>query len=133
MSSVRSELSVRLAALATTLGIPISYENVPFTKPANTAPFLEMFITPSSTQDVSIDGKRQRETGIFQVNVWSKTGVGTKEGEDIANAVKAAFPIVPKTGTVSIEATPTIKQAILDGSGYRIIPILISYRQEIQS
>jgi hypothetical protein len=111
----------------------VSFEGVPFSKPANLGSFLEAFVIPANTQDVSVDGTRQRNTGVFQVNVWSKTGVGAKEGEDIANAIKAAFPVVPKTGTVSVESTPSIKQAILDASGYRIIPIIIPYRQEIQS
>lgn len=130
--SVRSELSVRLQTLATTLGLPVSWEGVPFTKPANLGSFLEVFVIPANTQDVTVDGKRQRETGIFQVNVWCKTGVGTKAGEDIADAVRVAFPVVPKSGTVSVESTPTIKQAILDDSGYRIIPVIVSYRQETQ-
>ena len=131
--SVRSELSVRIAALATTLTLPVAYENVPFTKPANLLPFLEVFIVPATTLDVTVDGTRQREVGYLQVNVWSKQGVGTKQGEDITNAVRSAFPIVPKQGNVSIENTPTIKQAILDASGYRIIPVIIIYRQETSS
>lgn len=131
--SVRSELSVRLQTLATTLSLPVAWEGVPFTKPANLGSFLEAFVIPAVTLDVTVDGTRQRETGIFQVNVWCKTGVGTKVGEDIANAIKAAYPVVPKTGTVSVESTPSIRPAILDSSGYRIIPVVISYRLEIQS
>lgn len=128
--SVRNELTARLATVAATLTLPVSYENVPFTKPANLLPFLELFIVPALTLDVTVDGTRQREVGYMQVNVWSKQGVGTKQGEDIAAAIRTAFPVIPKTGTVSIENTPSIKQAILDSSGYRVIPIIISYRQE---
>ena len=132
MTTVRSELTERVKTLATMLSIQVAYEGNSFTKPANSAAFLEMFIIPANTMDVTVDGRRQRETGYMQINVWSKQGVGTMQGETIANTIKSAFPLVPKTGTVSIEATPTIKQGILDNSGYRIIPVVIPYRHEAE-
>ena len=128
--SVRNELTVRLANLAATLNIPVAYENVSFVPPPNSAPFLETVLMPSTTVDVTVDGTRQRETGFLQVNVWSKQGVGTKQSDDICNAIKSAFPLIPKIGDVSIEATPSIRQAIDDKSGYRIVPVIINYRLE---
>lgn len=133
MTNARSELTVRLAALAASLSVPVSYENVAFTKPLNNGPFLEMFIVPAYTKDVTVDGTRQRLTGFMQCNVWCPQGKGTKQGEDIANAIVSAFPVVPKTGAVSVEATPTIKQAVLDTSGYRIIPVCVEFRMEVFS
>ena len=141
--TVRSELTVRLSAFAAAYSnntvqpyvtkLAVSYENIPFVKPINNEPFLEMFIVPAHTKDVTVDGTRQRENGFMQVNIWSKAGVGTAQGEAIAYALRAAFPVLPKQGTVSVEATPSIKPAILDGAGYRIIPVIISYRQELAS
>lgn len=128
--SVRSELTVRLANLAATLNIPVAYENTPFTPPINNGPFIEAILMPSTTVDVTVDGLRQRELGYLQLNVWSKQGVGTKQSEDICNAIKNAFPLIPKIGDVSIEATPSIRQAIIDNSGYRIVPVIINYRLE---
>lgn len=139
--SVRSELTTRLAAFAAAYTnnavqpyvtkLPVAYEGVPFVKPANTEPFLEMFIVPAHIKDVTVDGTRRREVGIMQVNVWSKAGVGTAQGEAIAYALRAAFPLLPKQGSVSVENTPSIKPAILDVAGYRVIPVIINYRQEI--
>lgn len=133
MTTPRSELTVRLAALATPLGLPLSLENIPFTKPAGGAAFLEAFVMPAATIDVTLAGTRQREVGIFQINVWTPVGKGTKQTDDIVQAIKTAFPRVPVQGTVSIENTPYAKQAILDPSGYRITPVLVEYRQEVQS
>ena len=128
--SVRSELTVRLAALATTLSIPLCTEGIPFVKPLNNAAFLEMFILPAATIDVTVDGTRQRLVGVMQINVWCPSGKGTKQSDDIVQAIVAAFPVVPKTGTVSIETTPSAKQAIIDPSGYRITPVVNHYRME---
>lgn len=129
--SVRSELTVRLVALATTLSLPLCTEGKSFTKPAGNAPFLEMFILPTATLDVTVDGARQRLVGVMQINVWTPSGYGTMASDDIVQAIVTAFPRVPMQGTVSIESTPSAKQAIIDPSGYRIVPVLIPYRQEI--
>ena len=129
--SVRSELTVRLAALATTLSLPLCTEGNPFVKPLSNAAFLEMFILPAATLDVTVDGTRQRMVGVMQINVWCPSGKGTKASDDIVDAIVAAFKVVPKIGTVSIETTPSAKQAIIDPSGYRITPVVCSYRQEI--
>lgn len=131
--TVRSDLTVRVAALAASLNIPVAYENNGFTKPPNNAPFLEMFIVPSILLDVTVDGKRQRDMGYMQINVYTKQGVGTGEGEAIATAIQNAFPVVPKTSPTSIEATPSVRQAIYDDSGYRVIPIIIQYRLELET
>jgi hypothetical protein len=128
--SIRSELNNRLSVLATSLALPLCLENTKFTKPLGNAPFLEMFIIPAATLDVTVDGTRQRQVGIMQINVWCPVGNGTKQTDDIVAAIKTSFPLVPKQGSVSIENTPSEKQAILDPSGYRITPIIIPYRME---
>ncbi len=131
--TVRSELTVRVAALAATLGLQVAYENVPFNKPANQVPFLEMIIVQAATVDVTTDGHRQRELGFMQINIWTPQNKGTMQGDTIFAAIKAAFPIVPKTGLVSIETTPYVRPTVLDPSGYRIIPTITQYRLEVES
>ena len=106
--TARSELTVRLAALAATLNLPVAYENNTFVKPSGNAPFLEMFVAPAVTLDVTVDGTRQREMGYMQINVWCPTGGGTKQGEDSAYALKAAFQILPIIVSTAISSTPTI-------------------------
>ncbi len=130
MTVVRQELTVRVQALAQTLAIPVAYENNTFTKPINYGSFLEMFIIPAATIDWATSGLRQREVGLMQINIWCKTGNGTAAADAIFDGIKTAFPLVPKTGQVSIEATPSMKTAIIDSSGYRIVPVIIPYRLE---
>lgn len=130
MTTVRQELETRLLAFANAQIPPlkVAFEDVPFTKP--TTPFLEAIIVPAITINVTVNGNRIRELGVMQVNVWYPEGQGAGKGEALANKIIAYFPVVPKTGTVSIEQTPYKSRAIMDVSGWRIIPVTLNYRQE---
>jgi hypothetical protein len=128
--TVREELTTRVVALSTQLSIPVAYENFPFSKPANHGSFMEMTINPFNIMDATVDGTRRRETGFMQINVYCQSGLGTKQGDDLTQAIVDAFPLLPKQGSVSIENTPSIKPAFIDESGYRIIPVYIQYRRE---
>lgn len=92
-------------------------------------PFLESFLIPAPTRDVTVDGKRQRYLGLFQINVWIKDNLGTGLADRIVDSLVAYFPIVPKTGRVSVEKTPSASRYILE-DGYRVTPITIQYRYE---
>jgi hypothetical protein len=133
MNVERNELHARIKALGASLSVPVAYEGVSFTKPSidgQDLPFIECFIRPSGTKNVTVDGLRVRDTGVFKVNVWGPSGSGTGDVDDIAQSVVSAFPIVPKTGEVSIESTPSIGGLITDVPGWLIRPVTISYRYE---
>lgn len=128
---IRQELESRLAAFAAAQIPPlaVAYENVGFVKPIN-KPWLECFIIPAGTINPTADGERIRKRGTFQVNVWCPKSNGLKQVEEIAEKVVAAFPLLPKTGTVSIEQTPNTSRAIIDDSGFVIIPVSATWRYE---
>ncbi len=128
MTTLRQELETRLDTFAKSIGIPVSYENVPFTKPQT--PWIECSISSTGTTNVTTDGHRTRERGTFQVNVWSVSGKGMGQIDQIVDGLIAAFPVIPKIGTVSIEQTPSRSRAVLDISGYVISAVTIMYRQE---
>lgn len=127
ISIVRSELQSRLNLLATSLTLPVAWQGIEFKKPTST--WIEAFILPFDTRDSNISATRATLTGIFQVNVWTPRGKGLKSAEQIANTIVASFPVVPKTGSVSIEQTPSIG-AVLYDDGWEIIPVTIRYRYE---
>lgn len=133
LSTIRAELESRLKtwADAQVPKIPVSYQNVSFTKPANYAPFVECFLLPVPTLNKEITGKRKTMTGLFQVNVWAPKGKGMGQAETLAQGVVNAFPILPKSA-VSIESTPYAESPTLDDSGYVIVPVLIKYRYEAE-
>jgi hypothetical protein len=128
--SVRSELESRIKAWAESQSpaVPVSWEGVAFNKPLDGV-FIQPFILPAQTQNPTVDGNRTRELGILHVNCWSPDGIGMGRVEALADKIVSLFPILPKTGTVSIERTPS-KQAPMVADGWRILPVVIYYRRE---
>lgn len=132
-STIRSLLMTRLDTWASAHSpvVTIAREGVPFTKPTDKTAFIEAILIPSSTVNRSTDGTRQTYYGELAINIWTKNDIGPKQGEDLAEEIKNLFPVVPKSILpVSIESTPSIHKAILDDSGWRIIPVSIMYRAE---
>ena len=127
--TTRQELETRLATFAAANSLPVSYESVPFTKPTSGG-FLECFIISAGTVNPTADARRTRERGTFQVNLWNPSGHGVGQLDTLAAALVAAFPVVPKTGTVSIEQTPNTGRVVLDTSGYAILPVTMLWRVE---
>lgn len=131
--TVRSEVEkiVITWANSQTPKILVCVENVPFIKPPNTTgKYVEVIILGSTTTVVTVDGKREREVGIIQINCCVPQGTGAKAGEDLAEYIKNLFPVVPKVGTVSIERPANISRALDRDDGFRIVPVRINYRQE---
>lgn len=130
-SIVRAELETRLKtwAEAQSPKVPIAFENVPFTKPTDGV-FVEAILIPNITLDANVAADRQTLMGIFQVNCWARSGKGMGEVERLANSIIGLYPILPKTGNVSIEKTPYVESSIQDTSGWVISPVTIMYRYE---
>jgi len=130
-SVIRAELEARLKTWADAQlpKVPVSYEGVAFTKPTDGV-FLESFLLPTTTIDVNVDGSRKRYLGIFQINCWAKSGSGMRPVETLAQEIIDLYPILPKSGAVSIEATPEAERAVPDTSGWMVVPVVIEYRYE---
>lgn len=131
ISTIRSELETRLQtwANAQTPPIPIAFQNVAFTKP-QAGCYLEPYLLPNGTSNEEVSGKRKTHIGIFQVNCWALSGRGMGEVELLAQKVVDLFPMLPKTGSVSIEGTPSADSPLPDGTGWVIVPVTIKYRME---
>lgn len=130
--TIRSEIESRLAAWASsqTPKIPVAYENVSFSKPSGQ--FLEVYMLPGSAKNNGVDAVGVRTTGTFQINCYSPVGGGMAAVEALAAAVVALYPVVPKTGTVSIEAPLNASQA-MPMDGFMCIPVRGRYRVETTS
>lgn len=131
-SKIRVELETRLLtwANAQTPKVPIAFQGVAFTKPTDGSPYLECFLLPAATLNRTVDGKRKTYIGLFQVNCWVQSGKGMGAVEALAQKVIDLFPILPKTGSVSVEQTPSAENSLLDDSGWLIVPVTVKYRME---
>jgi hypothetical protein len=128
---IRATLESRLKAWADsqTPKIPIAFEGAPFTKPT-TGAYLQPLLIPNITLNSDLSGKRNTLLGIFEVNCWIQSGRGMGGVEQIVNNIVNLFPVVPKTGNVSVENTPHAERPMVDDSGWIIVPVVIMYRYE---
>lgn len=132
--TTRSELETRLKAFADSFSpsLPIAIENKSFKRPDPPSPYLECFLANGQTISASIDAMRQRERGIWAVNCYVPSNLGTKKLEEIVQGVLDTFRVIPKIGTVSIEYPGNTSKMVLDPAGWACIPITFQYRVETQ-
>lgn len=131
--TIRSKFMIALAAYAAAHSpvLTIAREGQSFTKPPDGSVFLEPWLIPAETRNPTVEGTRKRYWGEFMVNIWTKDNIGTAVGETIAEEIAALFPVFPKNILpVSVEQHASIKRAITDVAGWRIIPVCFSYRAE---
>jgi hypothetical protein len=135
-SIIRAKLMTTLAAYAAAHSpvLTIARENTAFNKPTDGSTFLEAMIFPANTIIPVVSGERRRFLGDFQVNIWTRQGVGAGTAETIAEEISQLFKVFPKElMPVSIEAPARIKKAVEDVSQWWVTPVLISYRMESEN
>lgn len=110
--------------------IKIANEQQGFTKPTDSSTWLESFLIPNTTMNRELSGTRKTMLGFFQVNCWAPSGRGMGVVDALAQNIVNLFPLVPKSGAVSIEGTPSADRPIESEPGWVIVPVLISYRYE---
>ena len=129
---IAAALEARLKAWAAAQvpPVPVAYENVAFTKPVDGSPWLEAFLIPNLTMNNEVSGGRKTHLGFFQVNCWVHKGSGMGRGRSLSQSIINLFPMLPKVGAISIEATPSASQPLDGDSNWVIVPVLIKYRYE---
>lgn len=129
--TIRAALESRLKTWADAQSIKVAYQSVAFTKPSPPAPFLEATLIPNVAMNRDVAATHERHLGFFQVNCWAPSGLGMGQAEALAQSVKALYPVMPKTGSVSVETPPKIDKALVDPTeAWVIVPVLITYRYE---
>lgn len=129
---IRAKFMTTLAAYAAAHNpvFTIAREGAPFTKPLNNATFLEAFLIPADTTLATLSASRRRFMGVFQINIWTKDSQGAGVGEAIAEELAQLFPVYPHTfDPVFVVSPPNISRALTE-DGWRIIPVVVSYRME---
>lgn len=129
--TIRQELETILAtfAAAQVPPIPVAWEGVPFVKPVS-GHWLEMFLLSANTISSDVAATKIRERGTLSIIGWSLSGEGAGKLEALIEQISKLFPVIPKVGTVSIEAPGNSGRITLDNSGWICLPIDFPYRQE---
>ena len=128
--TVRSEVetTLKIWADAQVPPVPISMENKAFTKPT-TGSYLAVYFLDTFTASAEVSAATERETGVFQIDVCTRTGVGTKECEALRNSVIALFPVLPKTGAYSVERPPQKSAFRPRDDGFLVSHVSVSFRR----
>ena len=130
-SIIRAVLETRLKAWADAQvpKIPVAFEGASFNKQSSGG-FLQPIILPNGTINNDLSGKRKTHFGIFEVRCWYPSGSGMGQAEKLSNSIINLFPLLPKTGSVSVENTPYTEKPQIEESGWIVVPVLIFYRYE---
>jgi hypothetical protein len=81
----------------------------------------------STNRDVSAAGTRTY--GMFQMNCYAPANKGMAQVEALAQSMVDLFPVLPKTGTVSIEAPLNTAGSYVDDN-FVCVPVRARYRIE---
>lgn len=128
--SARTEIETKINdwAKAQSPPIPISFQNVKFVKPASGS-FLEVAMLGDNATTSDLAAENVRTYGMFQVNCYAPVNTGMAQVEALAKSIVDLFPVVPKTGTVSIEA-PLATNGSFVVDTFVCIPVRARYRIE---
>lgn len=109
--------------------VDVAWEHVAFTRPDDDSLWIEPILIPNMTMNKELSGSRSTQYGLYQVNCWAPEGEGMGRVRAMAQAIVDLFPIVPKSGDVSVEGTPTADRPIKEDN-WVAVPVLIKYRLE---
>lgn len=132
---IRSLFEGRLKTWATARvpPLPIAYEDVSMTPPADGSPYLQAFLLPATPDSQDLEGKHTAYRGIFQVSVVTKAGIGRGTAEGIADEIAALFPnnlgLTKTTFTVYVRA-PMSTGSAQPGDTTTTLPLSIQYRAD---
>lgn len=128
--STRSEIETRVLnwADAQTPRIPVAIEGVKFTKPVN-GPYIEVTLLGANSVSRGVDAEGTTTYGMFQLNCYAVANRGMGEVEALCRSMVALFPVLPKTGNVSIDSPLSWGGSdVIDG--FVFVPVRGSYRTE---
>lgn len=126
-------LETKLAAIASSLGLEIAMENIPFKPKDSRAVYLRPHILPAKTLGIDIAGALQVFRGVFQVDVVAPAGSGKTKAGEVADSILKAFPagleLTSGEFTAYIESVPYRMRPLPSDTRY-LIPVNIDYRAD---
>lgn len=133
LAAVRSALEQALSAMAPAL--ETAWENAPFELPPDDAPYQRVNLLPNQPENPTFGDNFRRLRGLLQVTLAYKLGTGPADALARAELIQTTFPrgasFVASGITTTIERTPEIAPALIDGDRY-CIPVRIRWFANIQ-
>lgn len=120
-------VETRLKTLSPT--IPIAWESVSFTPPADGSKYLRCSLSIGTPDDSCVGGSYYKEKATFNVYVLDKLNIGTVSGLTTAEAVRALFykgySVTEGNTRVHVLTTPRIAGSVVT-SDRLVVPVSIS-------
>lgn len=113
--------------------LPIAYEDVAFTPPADGSPYLRSFLLPANTTSEDLEGKHTAYRGVYQVSVVTKAGEGRGAASLIADELAALFPNnldMAKASFTVYTRSPMSTAPAQQGDTTTTLPLSFAYRAD---
>lgn len=130
---IAAALAARLGEWADAEGIPVAWENVPFTPPSDGL-YLAVHDMPATPRTLDLGLRCRIYSGVYQINVVAPVGIGRTDVVALADRVAELFPegleIAGKDFTCWISSAPGIFRGVPTPVSYTV-PVSLNYRADI--
>lgn len=123
LNTIKLALFSRLESLVLPAGVSVFYPNIGTIIP--TYNFIRPDVLPASTAPVDLVSS-DRETGLFQVSIYVKKGLGEIVSADIAQVILTGFPRNLALTGVRIDRPGSVGPSFYDGN-WQVTPVTIPY------
>lgn len=124
LSNIKIALFAQLASLTLPTGVSIYYPNINTTLPSNN--FVRPEVIPGATAPLDLVNSNQ-ESGLFQVSIYVKKGLGELVASGIAQTILDGFPRNLALIGVRIDRPGSIGPSFFDGN-WQVTPVTIPYQ-----
>lgn len=129
---VRAILEMRLKDWADGEDLPVAFENQAFAPPAGS--YLKFNLLPALTRSEDLEGQHRAINGIVQITIFSASGSGPKEAEELLIELDSLFPcgqsIAGDTLSVLIASPLSAANGFAD-KGHYAVPASFQYRADV--
>jgi hypothetical protein len=124
LSIIKIALFARLESLVFPAGVTVFYPNIGADLPAGN--FIRPDVLPASTAPLDLVGSNQ-ESGLLQVSIYVKKGLGELTSSGIAQTILDGFPRNLALNGVRIDRPGSIGPSFFDGN-WQVTPVTIPYQ-----
>lgn len=125
---IRQAFESRLATWAAGKGLPIAYENVKFTPPAD-GKYLRAYLIPARTESNTIERTDRDYEGAFQVSIVQPLSTGSATASDLADELDTLYPPTFLEGSMRVFVTSPMSadKGDTEPNAY-VLPVSCFYR-----
>lgn len=131
---MRALIETRLADWALDNDLPISWENLAFTPPADGSAYLKFNLLPGQTRSDDLAGQLRAWIGVAQITIFVPSKAGPAAAEAFVGQLDGLYPV--STYIVGAALSVLIQTPVTAGNGfndeaYFAVPASFQYRADV--